>query len=167
MKLNDILVGKKDVILKSWRDRILESYPLHTSKFLKGEKDRFHNPVGEAIRQDTEIIFDHLVFEKRFDDSNPFPQYLIKIRAVQDFPASEAMEFMLQFKSIVRGTLKDELPRCLDEYIELEARIDDLTLIAFDTYMRCRQSIHDIRVGEIKRRYTGSAPSGREKETKR
>jgi hypothetical protein len=157
MKLCDILVGKRDLILKSWRNRILETYPLDVSKFLKGEKDRFHNPVGEAIRQDTEIIFDHLVSEKGFDESDQFPRHLIKIRAVQDFSASDAVKFMIQLKSVIREQLKDEIARQPDEYIELETRIDDLILAAFDVYMGCRQAIHDIKVGEVKRMYSGGA----------
>jgi hypothetical protein len=151
MKFNDILMQKRAAILDHWRNSIVESYPANTSKFLNGERDRFHNPVGDTMRRDTEIIIDHLLSNKRFNESHQFPQGLIKIRAVQDFSAAEAVSFIFDLKKVVREELRTDMEQFLPDFLELETRIDELALVAFDAYMKSRETIHEIKIGEIKR----------------
>ena len=152
MTFNDLLMEKRTAILDRWRNAILESYPPDTSKFLKSEKDRFNNPVGDIVRRDTEIIIDQLLHGKRFNGSPQFPQDLIKIRAVHDFSAAEAISFIFALKKVIKEEISNDVSQYLGDFLELETRIDELALVAFDVYMRSRETIHEIRVGEIKRR---------------
>ena len=151
MTFNDILMQKRAAILDHWRNSIVESYPPNTSKFLNGEKDRFNNPVGDTMRCDTEIIIDHLFSNKRFNGTHQFPQGLIKIRGVQDFSAAEAVSFIFELKKVVSEELRTDIEQFLADFLELETRIDELALVAFDAYMKSRETVHEIRIGEIKR----------------
>jgi hypothetical protein len=69
---------------------------------------------------------------------------LIRIRAVQDLTASQAVGFVFLLKPILR-----ELAPVDDS---LNDRIDRLALMAFDKYMQCREQLADIRVNEGQRR---------------
>jgi hypothetical protein len=40
----------------------------------------------------------------------------------------------------------------MEELSALETRIDRLALLAFDCYMKCREKIYEIRLGELRRR---------------
>lgn len=61
---------------------------------------------------------------------------IIRVRAVQDFAPSEAVAFVFALREIVESTA------------EVQARIDQVALAAFDTYMKCREQIAEIRVRE-------------------
>jgi len=39
-----------------------------------------------------------------------------------------------------------------EEWLELESRIDDCLLLAFDIYMECREKIHQLRIQELRNR---------------
>jgi hypothetical protein len=72
---------------------------------------------------------------------------IIRIRAVQDFTPSQAVAFVIQLKQIVREELGVGSSADLQG---LEDRIDEVLLLAFDIYSKCRQKLNDIRVREVK-----------------
>ncbi len=77
---------------------------------------------------------------------------IIRIRAVQDFTASQATAFVLKLKQILRQCLSDELQDAsqLKELLAFESKIDQLSLVAFDVYMECRQKIYEIMANETR-----------------
>ena len=79
-----------------------------------------------------------------------------KIRAVQDFSASEAVAFVFFLKSAVRNVLSRELAEghLTGELLALESKIDDMALLAFDGYMQCREKLFQIRCDSIRRQNT-------------
>jgi hypothetical protein len=155
MKLKDILLERKSAILEKWFDVILETYPADTSNFLKNQKNRFTNPVGHTIFQGIDRLFEELLSEADFDIhvlESSFIENIIRIRAVQDFTPSGAIAFILLLKKVIREELKDSLREngIVEELLTFESKIDDVVLLSFDIYMKCREKIYEIKVNEFK-----------------
>lgn len=151
--LIEILIQKQDSILKRWLDMVLDTYPADTAKFLKRQKDQFQNPVGYTIAQSLKNIFKALVNGTNPDRLISSLDDIIRIRSVQNFTSAEAVAFIMQLKRVIRQELTDEVPdkEILPELQVLENKIDELTLQAFDIYMKCREKIYQIRADETKK----------------
>lgn len=155
MKIKEVLSQKKKLILKKWFRLILKSYPEETAQFISREKDPFANPVGSTIGKGIEDLFEALQREIDPNTVSSFLDRIIRIRAIQDFSPSRAINFIFILKDVLREELKSELEdaNILKELFELESRIDELALIAFDIYMKCREKIYELKANEIKNRY--------------
>ena len=153
MNLKNLLLKKKKPILERWFDLIVETYPPETIQFLKSQKDRFANPVGSTIYQGIEDIFDQFVQESEPEQICTFLDNVIRIRAVQDFNASQALVFIFQLKKVIREELKDEIHKknLSHELLVLESAIDNLALLSFDIYMKCREQVYELKANEVKR----------------
>ena len=153
MNLNDLLSEKKSAILKRWFDAILESYPADTSNFLKRQKNRFANPVGYAISQGIEGLFGEILQGIDSEKVSPFLDNIIRIKAIQDFSASQAVSFIFLLKKVIREEFEKEIKenQFSVELAALEVKIDELALLSFDIFMKCREKIYDLKAEEIKR----------------
>lgn len=150
--LESLLLKNRAAILKRWFDLIIETYPADTAEFLKREKDRFLNPVGCSIAQEIGTIYEELI---RATDSEKLAQSLdniVKIRAVQDFSPSQAIAFVFLLKRAIREELEMQENGAVRQLLDFESRIDELALLAFDTYTRRRERIYEIRANEIRGR---------------
>jgi len=152
MTLGDFLSQKKQAILALWFDKILETYPPDTAKFLRSQKNQFANPVGSTILQGIEGVFDSLLEDGEPQKVAPFLDNIIRIRAVQDFTASQAVSFIFSLKAAVRDALGTDIAaqRLTEDLLLLERRIDDLALVTFDIYMKCREKIYDLKANEVR-----------------
>ncbi len=152
MKLKSLLSDKKSSITKKWRDAIFETYPDDTQRFLSKEKDQFSNPVGHIIGKDIETLYDELINKGNADKISYCLENIIRIRAVQDFKPSQAIAFVLHLKDIIRKELGEKsLTNGLSgELKEFEKRIDEVVLLAFDIYSKCRQKIYEMRINDVK-----------------
>jgi RsbT co-antagonist protein rsbRD N-terminal domain len=152
MNLNDLLSEKKSFILQKWFDAIIENYPEDSSHFLKKQKDRFLNPVGNTIFGNIEGLFHAILRDAEAEQIYPFLDDIIKIHAVQNFSPSKAVSFMSLLKAVVRDALGKDITRhaLSAELLTFEAQIDKLTFLSFDIYMKCRERIFELRVNEIK-----------------
>jgi hypothetical protein len=164
--LADLLTEKKDLILQMWFDAIIETYPAQTAKFLKSKKDRFANPVGQSILEGTGGIFDDLtkyLAGQKIDPAHVslFLDNIIRVRAIQDFTPSGAVWFIFQLKQVVRRELAAEIREdqnsnthggLRDELTRLDYGIDELALLSFDIFMKCREQIYQIKTEEEKRK---------------
>ncbi|HWR90481.1 MAG TPA: RsbRD N-terminal domain-containing protein [Dissulfurispiraceae bacterium] len=153
MSLESLLSRKRSAILKRWCNAILETYPSDTAHFLRSQKNRFTNPVGQTIAEETERVFDDLIRGAEALEASRFLDNIIRIRAVQEFPPSQALSFIFDLKKAVRDELAGEL---LDggmaaQLEAFESSIDSLMLHAFDGYMKCREKIFEIRTEETRR----------------
>ncbi len=153
MELKSILLQKKSVILKRWFDMVLETYPADSVSFFKNQKDKFANPVGAAIVEGIEKIFNELLAR----EMNPgtvgmFLDNIIRIRAVQDFTPAEALAFIFSLKKVVREEAWAEIQAngLTEELFAFESQIDDLSLISFNIYMKCREKIYEIKANEAR-----------------
>jgi len=55
-------------------------------------------------------------------------------------------------KRIIREEFAADMSRYSRELADLEIRIDEFALLAFDLFMKCREQIYESKVSEIKRR---------------
>jgi hypothetical protein len=152
MRLEHLLSEKKAAIIARWFDVILDTYPADTSTFLKQQKNRFTNPVGQTILQGIESIFDELLQDGDPEKISPFLDNIIRIRAVQDFTPSQAVSFIFSLKNVMREELGTESGEHLfRELRELEDKIDSLALLCFDIFVKCREQLYDIKANELRK----------------
>jgi hypothetical protein len=145
------LADQRDNLIKKWIDGIVQTYPGSTTKFLSKEKDPFRNPIGHTLKENLTAIFNGLIQSMETASLAPMLDNIVKMRAVQDFNAGQAVSFPFLLKRILREECKDDLSRCPEDFADLEARIDALALLAFDLYMKCRERVFEIKVNEAKR----------------
>lgn len=152
MDLKSLLQKKRSPIVKKWCDVVLSTYPQESQKFLRKQKDRFANPVGRTIFEGIESIFDELLHEANSNKIALFLDGIIRVRAVQEFSASQAVGFIFGLKKVIREELESEILKegITEELAAFDSRIDALALLCFDIYTQCRQKIFDIRVNEVK-----------------
>jgi hypothetical protein len=152
MDLKSLLLKKRSPIVKKWCDAVLRTYPEQSQKFLRKQKDKFANPVGNAIIEGIESIFDELVEEADSNKIALFLDNIIRVRAIQDFSPSQAVGFIFGLKKVIREELESEIQEegVTEELAAFDSRIDALALLCFDIYTQCRQKIFDIRVNEVK-----------------
>ena len=152
--LRDALAVKKTAIIEAWLARILQTYPEHTGRFLSRERDPFRNPVGSALTDALPVLFDGILKGIDTAEVTPALDGIVRIRAVQDFTASQAVSFLFLLKRVVQEALHGEIQRCPDggDLAAMDGRIDEMALLAFDLFMRCREKIYEIKANEAKRR---------------
>jgi hypothetical protein len=145
-----LLGDKREAIHSTWLDMILASYPEQTVRFLMGERDRFQNPLGHRIREATGVLLQALLDVRPPRELAETIDGLVRVGAIQGQPASQALAFVFLLKRAVRnaagGSLKADEGAWLDEWV------DAVALVAFDSYVRCREEIYEIRVREAQRR---------------
>ncbi len=140
------LAGERSAVVREWFERTLQSYPEETSGFLRGEKDPFRNPVGHTLREGLGVLFDEVAGEMDQARITASLDAIVRIRAVQDHTASQAVAFLFLLKDVLR----EKSPAA--DLAMLENRIDRMALLAFDLYMKCREKIYEIQAEEAKRR---------------
>ena len=152
MKLEEILKRKAPAVVKTWIRMTLDTYPTNARRFLNEQKDPLANPVGHTFSQDMEKIYFELLKGLNPETVSSFMDYMIKIRAVQDFSASQSVAFVFFLKKAIREELKDEIHenRLQDECMEFETRIDELALLAFDIYVKHKKKLYEIRANQAK-----------------
>jgi hypothetical protein len=148
------LAVKKNAIIKEWLARTLQTYPEHTARFLLQEKDPFRNPVGHTLKQTFLALFNELLGGMNTAKITPLLEDIVRIRAVQDFTAGQAVAFIFLLKKVIGDELKGEIQRNqgVAGLATMESRIDEMALLAFDLFMKCREKIYEIRTNEAKRR---------------
>lgn len=154
MSLRAVLQDRKDAIVGRWFDEALAAYPADGGAFFKRQKDRFANPVGHTVREGTRALFDALLEGADVQAVQGTLEDMLKVRAVQQFPASTAVGFVLRLKDVIRTELGETRrgPALADELERFEARIDELALVAFDVFVACREDLARIRIKEMQRR---------------
>lgn len=154
MQLRELLDSNKAAIVDRWCDLTLRVYPQQSAQLMQREKDRFQNPVGRVTRESLEMLFDGLRSGLPASEMAEALDGIVRIRAVQDLSSSAALTFLFDLKRAIRDEIGDDAVRRLPdaELPALEAAIDRLALQAFDQFVLCRDKIHELRIGEIKRR---------------
>ena len=152
--LGEALKARKDAVFQRWLADALASYSKEAAKTFGRKKDPFENPVGTSLRAATRAIIEVLLGETDAETMQPHLEQIVKIRAVQEFTASQAVGFIFRLKEAIRAELAKEArdPRLAAQWVELEGQIDRIGLAAFDIFVRCREQIGDLRVNEVKRR---------------
>ncbi len=149
-----IIEQKKAAIVKNWFDLTAQTYAPDTAKFIKSKTDPFANPVGGSILNGLDGLLDQLIHDMDPQIINRYLDPIIRIRAVQNFTPSQATAFILSLKKALRKNLTKELRDIsnIKGLLELESKIDQLSLMAFDIYMQCREKIYQLSANETKNR---------------
>jgi hypothetical protein len=152
MALKDLLQKEKSTIVGKWFDLILETYPSDAATLMRKERDPFSNPVGSTILRAVEALFEGICEDADATSLSPSLDAIIKIRSVQDFSASKSIVFVFLLKKAIESSLKGEIekPGVGQEWLNFQARIDQLGLQAFDLYMACREKIYEIRINQAR-----------------
>jgi hypothetical protein len=154
MGLKELLSKKRDAVLKRWLQLILETYPADTSGLLGQEMDPFVNPVGSTIAGEIRALYEGLLRGEEVDRFSNHLDKVIQIRSVQDFSPSRAVLVVPLLKRAIQEELarsRREGDRLMEELFDLDSKIDQLSLLAFDIYTKYRERVYEIRIGEIKK----------------
>ncbi len=153
MRAIDIFREHKESLVRQWVENVFASYPLDTKGFLRTQEDPFLNPVGEMTHTVLDVLYDavtgeHLIKGK----AEAALERFVKLRAVQDFPPSQALGILYAFKSILRTALLEICRKegLLEDLLEAESRLDTLALLAFDLYVKDRETLAEQRIREIR-----------------
>ncbi|MDD2218603.1 MAG: RsbRD N-terminal domain-containing protein [Desulfoplanes sp.] len=143
MNLNEKLVGRKKQISARWLDALLSTYKSQGAKFFKETSNEFANPVGTTFHASLDSLVGFLLQGERGDGIENAVDGLVRIRAVQGFAPSVATGFVFAIKKILQDEAGSDLLASdgAREWKSIEARIDEMTCIAFDLYMQCREKI--------------------------
>jgi hypothetical protein len=126
-------------------EQTLASYPSQTARFLRDEKDRFRNPLGHTLKEGLATLLDQVTGEMDNAKIRPALESIVRLRAVQDFTPGQATGFVFALREILYENLEGGGPP------SWQKRIDEIALLAFDLYMRCREEIYEIKARERRR----------------
>ena len=149
-----IIEQRKAAIVKKWFDLTAQTYAPDTAEFLKSKTDPFANPVGGSILSSLNVLLDQLIHDMDPQIISSYLDPIIRIRAVQNFTPSQATAFILSLKKVIRTNLAKKLrdSHSIEELLAFESKIDQLSLMAFDIYMQCREKIYQISANETRSR---------------
>lgn len=153
MTFESVLTEQKNQLSEKWADLILQTYPKETQIIWGRQKDRFQNPVGAAIIEATQELFNEML---DWQDAGKIAEgldKLIRIRSVQDFSPSQAISFVFLLKKLLRDEFFKPMKKegTLEALLRFEAKIDNMSMMAFDIYCKGREQIYRLRVDEVKR----------------
>jgi hypothetical protein len=149
--LADALSERKNALIAEWLRQMLQTWPQTSAKFLFQEQDPFRNPVGNTLKEGLSVLFDSLARPADVSAAQEALDNIIKIRAVQEISASQAIAFIFAIKRIIREQFAADSARWRDELSALDVRADEMALSAFDLFMRCRERMYEIKVNETRR----------------
>ena len=153
MELVDWLDKKKQDIVRDWIRAAMSAYPTEAVNVFNRNKDQFANPLPHIISKNIELLFDELLKGIDVQKTSPILSEIVRLKAVQDFKPSEALQFIFDLKEILYN-LKEEIVEGeampYQQIRTMETEIDRLANLAFDIYVSCREKLSEIRVNEIK-----------------
>jgi len=137
----DFLEVNKKAILQQWLDCALALFP---------EKMGYSTPIAMVLSGALEKILFSL--GKSENDCKEALDDVTRILAVQNFLPSKALSIFLEPKLILRDIMMKT--KVADTLMQdaFNSRLDELTLEAFDSYMRHREKIYQLKVEEGSRR---------------
>ncbi len=154
MALQDLLRGQRDRLVAEWLARVAACDPDPSSRLLKGDHDRFRNPIWYAYDQALPVVFDEVLGDMDRTRIASALDPVMHIRTVEALSATDATCFILLLKDVVRDALRNEPgePTGFETWRAFGSRVDEVSLVAFDLFVACQEKLKDIRAGEAARR---------------
>jgi len=154
-KIYKAIQDKQQSILSRWVPAALGDFCHNEPLTVHRGKDRFSDPLGYAIASNAEAILQWLINDEPDTDLGKPLEAICRIKAVQDYRPSESLHFIFDLKTIIRECLAGEIDvsQYAEELWEVDRRIDDMALMAFDLFGACRNQIYQLQAEEIKRMY--------------
>ncbi len=154
MSFRELLIERRSALCARWIDAVLGEYGEVTAARWRKEKDRFANPIGHALSDGLPELLDAVVNGRGPGErALTALEDIVRIRSVQDLAPSRAVGFVYLLRGAVRQELGDALAGGAHaaELAELDARIEQLALVAFDTYVGLREHAHQLHQEELRR----------------
>ena len=157
MNFEKTLISQKKNILEKWFEATINTYPQETAKILNKSKNKFDNPVGIATHESLEGVIDMLLesmvqspdIDINEESIEQALDSVIRIRAVQNFSASEAVGFVFELKDIVQNIVGKDIELLSDR--KFDRKVDQIALAAFNRFLKCRESIFLLKATEAKK----------------
>ncbi len=153
MGIIEYLKMNESAVVEQWEKYIIDNYPKDSSKFLIGNKNQFDNPIGYTIRTEIPVIF-KAILNNEFDDNfvNSLENF-IRIRAIQNYSVEEANSFLKYVKVLIENYVKTNFnSEIFDEYLELNGRLEKVLHKSFESYLKMKQKLMEIKLDEVKRK---------------
>lgn len=152
--LVSLITKQRSAIISRWFDSAIHAYAPDTAAFIKSQKDQFANPVGSHTLKGVEGLFDQLVGGMDAGAIATHLDPIMRIRAVQNLTPARAAAFIFSLKSILIEMFGKNLQDAgtTRQFLEIEARIDQMGLAAFDIYIACREKIYELKANETRNR---------------
>ncbi|HET8538539.1 MAG TPA: RsbRD N-terminal domain-containing protein [Anaeromyxobacter sp.] len=153
MALRELLIERRSALSERWLDAVLREYGEVTAARWGAERDRFANPIGHALADGLPELLDAVACGRQPGErALAALEGIVRIRSVQDLAPSRAAAFPLLLRRAVRDELGPELAAAhAAELTELDARLEQLVLVAFDTYVALREEMYRLRQEELRR----------------
>ncbi|MFT5697623.1 MAG: hypothetical protein ACI8ZB_000471 [Desulforhopalus sp.] len=150
MDLAEGFRNHREKIVNKWVEYTLSTYK--SSGFFIKEKDKFANPVGGNVREALGKMFLLLTKGAESTEHQLYLDQLISIRSVQEFTPAQALAPLNAVKHITRDVFLADKERAhlVAELYDFEFAVDLVVLAGFDTYMKFRERIYQVRIDEIK-----------------
>ncbi len=154
MTLRELLIERQAALCERWLDAILGEYGALTASRWRRERDPFANPIGHALTTGLPQLL-----EAVRDEGEPSGgavtalEDIVRIRSVQDLAPSRAIGFVYLLRGAIRQEFAAELAGGAHaaELAEVDARVEQLALLAFDTYVGLREQAYQLRQEELRR----------------
>jgi len=148
---------RRENLLARWRKKMLAAYPADSAKFYGRECNGFANPVGQTIIENGEQLLNLVLDEGTDEEVRAALDPIIRIRAVQELSPSAALAFVPALKTAFREEIQELHTdnATSNALAALDARVDEVLLVAFDQYVLCREEVATIRVREAGRHVSG------------
>ncbi|MCF8030234.1 MAG: RsbRD N-terminal domain-containing protein [Desulfohalobiaceae bacterium] len=153
-QLREYMLQHRDKIVNEWLDAALQTYPEDGAKFFKEQKDQFANPVGATFSRELNNIFGELLRETSSQQLPDSVDAIVRIRAVQEFSPSQALQVFTVLKDVLRAQLDKPVQEhgWQAEYRALEDKVDQLSMLAVDIYVKCKEKMWELRVRQAQER---------------
>jgi hypothetical protein len=154
MALRELLAERRTAVCERWLEAVLAEYGPVTAARWRQERDRFANPIGHALTSGLPDLLAAAAGDHELDERTTSAlEEIVRIRSVQDFTPSHAVGFVYLLRAAVRDELAAELAggALAADLAAVDARIEQLALLAFDTYVSIREQTFRLRQEELKR----------------
>ena len=147
------LFDNRNRLSEKWLTLMIETYPKESGKFLFQKKNQFTNPIGHAYEQGLAEAFT-AIFSNKPEELQKALEEIVKIRSIQDYSASFAMNFMFILKDIVLEEYEHygKSSNTCNELVEALRLCDEALKAAFDMFVAQRELLYEIKANEVKKR---------------
>ncbi len=149
-KLGTWLQQRRASVLERWFELVIATYPPESAAFLRGERDRFANPIGSTLRRELPALFDAVFGEGDGEEARRAVAAVIRLRAVQQLSPAAAVSFVPLLKRAISQELGAEEGARAAELLTLHAQIDELTLAAVNELVECREQVYRLKAQEAR-----------------
>jgi hypothetical protein len=126
-------------ICEEWIDRVFGPELKKKALFAPAE-----DPFRETVRSDFTTLVELLFSDAPVDATTSIPEGVVRLRAVQEISAAEAVSHLFVLKDLVRERLGGS-----PGYEALSRRLDFLALHTFNAYAKCRDDLYRLRIREM------------------